>query len=112
MTIICGPDSAADLDRVKRESMEVRTRGRQVTTRAEMSSAGGVIGRIAIQRDADLTVLGAIGQRRGTHRVRSSVADHEARTTPIPLLPVRDTKRLHARGEADLSPVSTSCARR
>lgn len=118
------PITVVDLDRLRgtfaealeHEAAELRTRGLEVTTHAEMGSPDEVIVRIARQRDADLIVLGAVGQRRGTHWLLGSVADHVARTTPVPLLLVRDAKRLQAWIQAnetlrvllatDLSPVS------
>lgn len=110
------PVRGAFADALEREAAEPRAKGLEVATLAEMGSPDEVIVRVARQRDANLIVLGAVGQRRGTHWLLGSVADHVARTTPVPLLLVRDAKRLEAWIESretlrvllatDLSPVS------
>lgn len=116
ITVDLGPVRAAMAEALEHEAAGVRSKGLKVTTLAEMGSPDEVLVRIAKERDADLIVLGAVGQRRGTHWLLGSVADHVARTTPIPLLLVRDAERLQAWITAnetlrvllatDLSPVS------
>jgi len=112
------PVHGAIAEALEHEAATLREKGLRVRTHAEIGSPDEVIVRVARQRGADLIVLGAVGQRRGTHWLLGSVADHVARTTPIPLLLVRDGKPLHACMEGtgnlrivvptDLSPVSDS----
>ncbi|HSP16545.1 MAG TPA: universal stress protein [Thermoanaerobaculia bacterium] len=88
------PARAAMAEALERDAAELRTAGLEVTTRAVIGWADEVLTRVASDIDADLMVLGAIGHRRGAHWLIGSVAENVAKTTPTPLLLVRDRQSL------------------
>jgi nucleotide-binding universal stress UspA family protein len=88
------PVRAAMAEALEHQAAELHTAGLEVSTRSVIGWADEVLTHAASEVDADLIVLGAIGHRRGAHWLIGSVADNVAKTTPVPLLLVRDRKSL------------------
>lgn len=88
------PARAAMQGALEGEAAELRTAGLEVQARSVVGWADEVITRTAGESEADLIVLGAVGHRRGAHWLIGSVAEQVARTSPVPLLLVRDRRSL------------------